>query len=98
MVCDGNAYFVLSIANSSPPTTNNSSLGLPITPALRQVLSFLDDDAIPRTDVGETCERCPIADCHVRAAPPVVLEKQKQVRAIQERILVLRNTDVLKSK
>jgi XRE family transcriptional regulator, fatty acid utilization regulator len=88
----GGAYFVLSIAKSSPPTTTNSSvsIGLPLTDKLRAVLSFLDDPAIPRTDVGETCERCSITDCAVRAAPPTVLEKTQRTQAIQVRIAALR--------
>ncbi len=91
---DGNAYFVLSIAKSSPPSTTNSSIniGLPITDQLRSVFAFLDDPAISRTDVGETCERCPIPDCSVRAAPPVVLARNEQVMAIQSQIEALRKS------
>ena len=89
---DGNAYFVLSIVKSSPPSTTNSSIniGLPITDQLRSVFAFLDDPAISRTDVGETCERCPIPDCSVRAAAPVVLARNKQIAAIQQQIEGLR--------
>ncbi|MBO0950492.1 helix-turn-helix domain-containing protein [Fibrella forsythiae] len=89
---DGNAYLVLSIAKSSPPSTTNSSIniGLPITDQLRSVFAFLDDPAIPRTDVGETCERCPIPDCAVRAAAPVVLARNEQIDQIQQAIEGLR--------
>ncbi|KAB7727617.1 helix-turn-helix domain-containing protein [Rudanella paleaurantiibacter] len=77
---NGNTYFVFSIAKSSPPTTTNSSIniGFPLTPQLREVFRFLDDPAIPSTSVGETCERCPIADCTVRAAPPVERAREHQ--------------------
>ncbi|WP_375443619.1 helix-turn-helix domain-containing protein [uncultured Fibrella sp.] len=94
---DGNAYFVLSIAKSSPPSTTNSSIniGLPITDQLRSVFAFLDDPAIPRTDVGETCERCPIPDCSVRAAAPVVLARNAQVGQVLEAIEGLRTTKKL---
>ncbi|RYF57405.1 MAG: XRE family transcriptional regulator, partial [Cytophagaceae bacterium] len=89
---DGNAYFVLSIAKSSPPSTTNSSIniGLPITDQLRSVFAFLDDPAIPRTDVGETCERCPIPDCSVRAAAPIVLARNEQIERVQAAIEGLR--------
>ncbi|MEZ0608158.1 helix-turn-helix domain-containing protein [Fibrella sp. WM1] len=89
---DGSAYLVLSIAKSSPPTTTNSSIniGLPLTDTLRNTLAFLDDEAIPRTDVGETCERCPITDCTVRAAPPAVLQKEQRTQATQAQIAALR--------
>ncbi len=89
---DGSAYFVLSIAKSSPPTANNSSIniGLPLTDALRNVLAFLDDLAIPRTHVGETCERCAIPDCAVRAAPPLVLARAEKTNRVQRAIEALR--------
>lgn len=89
---DGSSYFVLSIAKSSPPTTTNSSIniGLPLTDTLRNTLAFLDDETIPRTDVGETCERCPITDCSVRAAPPFVLQKEQRTQSIQAQIEALR--------
>ncbi|MBO0937881.1 helix-turn-helix domain-containing protein [Fibrella sp. HMF5335] len=82
---NGQAYLVLSIAKSSPPSTTNSSIniGLPITDDLRHVIAFLDDPAIPRTDVGDTCERCPITDCTVRAAPATVLAKGEQVERVK---------------
>ena len=94
---NGNAYFVLSIAKSSPPSTANSSIniGLPITNHLRSVLAFLDDPAISHTDVGETCERCPIADCSVRAAAPIVLARNEQINRVQEAIEGLRNEEGL---
>ncbi|XWW47984.1 helix-turn-helix domain-containing protein [Fibrella sp. USSR17] len=94
---DGNAYFVLSIAKSSPPSTTNSSIniGLPITDQLRSVFAFLDDPTIPRTDVGETCERCPIPDCAVRAAAPVVLARNEQTERVQAAIEELRKVNEL---
>lgn len=89
---NGNAYFVFSVAKSSPPSADNSSIniGFPLTDDLRQVFRFIDDPGIPETLVGETCERCPIQDCNVRAALPVVLTRQQNVRAVLERIEALR--------
>lgn len=88
----GNAYFVFSIAKSSPPTPDNSSIniGFPLTDELRQVFHFVDDPAIPETLVGETCERCPITDCEVRAAPATVLAYQQKKQLIQTTIEQLR--------
>ncbi len=88
----GNAYFVFSIAKSSPPTPDNSSIniGFPLNDQLRNVFHFLDDPAIPDTLVGETCERCPLTNCEVRAAAPVVLLRQQQTEASQHTIEKLR--------
>lgn len=90
----GNAYFVFSIAKSSPPTPANSSIniGFPLTDSVRSVFQFIDDPAIPDTLVGETCERCPLTDCTVRAAPPVVLIQQQRTEAIQHTIETLRHS------
>jgi XRE family transcriptional regulator, fatty acid utilization regulator len=80
------------MAKSSPPTPDNSSIniGFPIDDALRQMFRFIDDPAIPETFVGETCERCPMADCEVRAAPPTVLIRQQQTERVLETIGQLR--------
>jgi XRE family transcriptional regulator, fatty acid utilization regulator len=88
----GNAYFVFSIAKSSPPTTDNSSvnIGFPLTDQVRSVFHFLDDPAIPDTFVGETCERCPLTDCLERAAPPTALLREAQTETIKTTIEKLR--------
>ncbi len=88
----GTSYFVFSIAKSSPPTPVNSSIniGFPLTRELRKVFRFIDDPAIEETIVGETCERCPILDCDVRAADPVVLRKDLKTEKIQTTIASLR--------
>ncbi|QJD80704.1 helix-turn-helix domain-containing protein [Spirosoma rhododendri] len=85
-------YFVFSIAKSSPPTTDNSSvnIGFPITDTLLERLPFIGDPSLPTTPVGETCERCPIADCTVRAAPPTELNQQQRTAHIQQTIAQLR--------
>jgi hypothetical protein len=89
---NGNAYFVFSIAKSSPPTPDNSSIniGFPLTDQVRSVFRFLDDPAIPDTLVGETCERCPIMNCEVRATAPVVISRQEQTVGIQTTVERLR--------
>lgn len=88
----GTSYFVFSVAKPSPPSSDNSSIniGFPLTDRLREVFTFLSDPAIPETLVGETCERCPIRDCAVRAAEPVVLTRDQEVRNVQDTIERLR--------
>lgn len=91
-VTDQTAYFVISVAKPSPPKAENSSIsiGFPLDDHLRSTFAFLNDPAIPRTDVGGTCERCPIADCTVRAAPPVVLLAETGKKNLQATIAQLR--------
>jgi transcriptional regulator with XRE-family HTH domain len=55
------------------------TVGLPVDDNLRQKVAFLNDEAIPVRWVNETCERCSIPDCEVRAAPPVrIVEQQRR--------------------
>ena len=89
---NGTTYFVFSIAKSSPPTTDNSSIniGFPINETLLEQLPFINDPNLPTVLVGETCERCPIADCTVRASLPAELSRQQQTAHIQATIHQLR--------
>lgn len=91
-VATGTEYFVISVARSSPPNTENSSIniGFPMNEQSRAVFGFLNDPAIARTEVGETCERCPIADCTVRVAPPVELASQQRRTAVLDTVERLR--------
>ena len=73
-------FFVLAVARplSLRPGVNSAvSLGLRLTRATKRAVRFWDDPALPRLDVSLTCERCPIADCRVRAAPPTVLREEE---------------------
>ena len=69
-------FFVVSVARPlslQPGTLSAVSLGLLRTRATRHRIRFWDDPALPLVDVSLTCERCPLADCRVRAAPPRLL-------------------------
>jgi len=66
------------------PNVNSSVLvGFRVDAELRRVVRFLDDPAIPRAYINETCERCPLTavQCDDRAAPPTILEAQEQATA-----------------
>ncbi len=66
------------------------SVGFLVDDQLASRVGFLTDPAIPRTQVGLTCERCPLtpADCADRAAPPrrhqALQRRQRQERALAE--------------
>lgn len=94
-VTTGTEYFVITVARSSPPNTENSSIniGFPMDEQSRAVFQFLNDPAIPRTDVGETCERCPIADCTVRVAPARELTDEQRRQRIRQAVEQLRQPE-----
>lgn len=80
-----NAYFCISFAKPTRRDSSRSSsvtLGLLVNDSLLQLFPFLQDHSILTRDVHTTCERCPMQDCEVRAAAPVVWQRQQQKRAL----------------
>ncbi len=81
-----NRYLIFSSATKDPFRENqfrSISIGLLINKQLERKLKFLEDQNIVRKNVGVTCERCAIADCNVRKAPAIVLEKREKNRKIE---------------
>lgn len=64
----------------SPGLASSVVIGFRVGPELRETIRFADDPDIPRTLINETCERCPLRpdQCAVRAAPPILLEAQRE--------------------
>ena len=54
-------------------------LGFLMDCALMQAVRLRVDPAIPLVDVDLTCERCPLTDCEVHAAKPLVLHEQQRL-------------------
>jgi hypothetical protein len=80
-------YLVLSSATKDPFREHqyrSISIGLLINKQLQKKLSFLKDSKIKSQDVGVTCERCAIADCKVRQARPVLLERKNRNKQIEQ--------------
>ncbi len=80
-------YLCISLARTDYPRAGKNvsvTLGLLITDDLRREIAFIEDPAIPHVIVNTTCERCPIMDCRVRAAPPSVVEHRERYRAMKE--------------
>lgn len=76
----GSEFVVITIARPlalRPGVNSAVSLGLRRTSSSARRIRFWDDPAMPRLDVGLTCERCPISDCRVRAAPASVLQSRE---------------------
>ena len=69
----------------------NSSvtLGFAIDDNLRSMAQFLNDPALPRRKVNETCERCGAADCAERMKPPIVLDKKYTLERLKQAIAAL---------
>lgn len=80
-------YLCLTVARFDQNGHGSSvTVGLPVDDNLRQKVKFLDDDSIPVRWVNETCERCSIPDCEVRAAPPVEIERRAGQQQLAEAV------------
>lgn len=82
-------YLCLGVAKPGYPTVGRNvgvTLGILLDERARAVIRFWDDPAIPKIVVNVTCERCGIADCAVRAAPPLALQKREARKRMEETI------------
>ena len=86
-------YLCLSLARAGAPgePAVSVTVGLLCDDNLRQKVQFLDDAAIIQKRVNETCERCSIPDCEVRAAPPVEIARRQRQRETADAINALVN-------
>lgn len=90
-----NRYLVISLAKDSPPRHGyNSSLtlGFALNDRLKTLVRFLDDPALIRKEVNETCERCRLHDCAERSWAPVIWQRMQRNKALKEFIPSLRTT------
>jgi XRE family transcriptional regulator, fatty acid utilization regulator len=80
-------YLVLALAQPSPPrggVISSVSLGLALTDRLRHVVRFANDPALLRRTVNQTCERCPLTDCHERAVPAAMHQRDTRIQEIKQ--------------
>ena len=80
-------YLVLAIADKQHDGRRQSAiLGMPMTPELEGTIPALLKAELTPVEVNNTCERCPITDCSVRAAPPTVITDRQRRRDINKTI------------
>ncbi|MBC6696655.1 helix-turn-helix domain-containing protein [Hymenobacter puniceus] len=86
-------YLCLSLARAGTATEPAVSVtvGLLCDDNLRQKVQFLNDPNIVQKRVNETCERCSIPDCEVRAAPPVEIARRQRQQEAADAIAALVN-------
>ncbi|SNR40650.1 helix-turn-helix domain-containing protein [Hymenobacter mucosus] len=86
-------YLCITVARAGSATEPAVSVtvGLLCDDNLRQKIRFLDDPAILHREVNETCERCTIPNCEVRAAAPVEIERRQHQQALEEAVAALVN-------
>jgi len=82
--------FTLARVSADPAAPAMSvTIGLRIDDDLRQQIKFVADPALELKTVNETCERCPLLDCEVRAAPPVQVAQAEAKAALEAAVSAL---------
>jgi len=82
---NGDEYFSFSLAHphSLEPAMNSCvTLGFLVNDAFKKSVNFWSDEGLPLQIVGDTCERCGIADCESRVVPASLRERE-EVRSRQ---------------
>jgi XRE family transcriptional regulator, fatty acid utilization regulator len=80
-------YISLTLSRTAYPSVNQQvsvTIGFLVDKKLKKHVQFYGDQQIPKTEVGVTCERCPIQNCAQRAAAPIQWEAKQQRKAIRE--------------
>lgn len=75
----GLSYLVISTSQKNPfsdGTNRSYCLGILLNSNSLKKIKFAKSDSVKTIEVGVTCETCSIADCEVRQAPPIRLEKE----------------------
>lgn len=75
---NGSQYFCVSIARKSRLKEGANiclTIGILMDEHFRKTVNFVDDPEVPTKLVNQTCERCNISDCEVRAADPLIYNK-----------------------
>jgi transcriptional regulator with XRE-family HTH domain len=90
----GDQYLTISIARRSKTTDDNLSsvtIGFLVNYELKQTIKFWNDPKIGIKEVNDTCERCLIADCKERIAPPVAADEKTKFDKIKTALEKLMN-------
>lgn len=86
---DGSSYYIISTFTPDPIKKglgNSICIGFELTTANKRKVNFIDDSAIPKKDVGVTCESCPRMNCTDRLAAPKHIIKQEHNKNILEAV------------
>ena len=83
----GEEYLCIALAKPGFPTRGRNvsvTLGVLLDDHSKNIIRFWDDPAIPRIEVGITCQRCALVNCAERAALPSIIQKREERKRMQE--------------
>ncbi|CAA7194092.1 helix-turn-helix domain-containing protein [Chryseobacterium potabilaquae] len=76
----GVSYLVISTSQKNPFSDGSNRsycLGILLNAQMIRKINFIKSSSLKTINVGVTCESCSIADCEVRQAPPIRIEKER---------------------
>lgn len=89
----GLTYLVISTSHKNPfsdGTNRSYCLGILLNSNSLKKIKFAKSETIQSENVGVTCETCSIADCEVRKAPALRLEKENFNESMKKAIAKIR--------
>ncbi|OSY88319.1 DNA-binding protein [Tenacibaculum holothuriorum] len=90
-----NQYLVLSAASEDPFKENISrsiSIGLLLSPHLKNKIQFFDEEIFTTKTVGVTCETCSVKNCTERVAEPRTLNRVLRNEEIENTVASIINS------
>lgn len=81
-----NEYLCITLArplNRKPHLSSSVTIGFLVNNDLKKRIKFWNDENIPLKQVNESCERCSLTDCEVRAAQPVIHKKKTETDTLE---------------
>lgn len=83
------SYFCITVANSGGnfgEQAGSITLGLLMNEKLRGTFNFIKDPDLKKKVVNTTCERCSMADCDNRVAPPRYIEALNHQQLLEDEL------------
>lgn len=88
-------YLVLSSASKDPfkkDVNRSISIGMLLSPHLKQKFKFLKEDTFSKKIVGVTCETCAVQNCKERASKPFKVERAQRHEHIENTVTNIINS------
>ncbi len=89
-------YLCISVAKPGSPNPDRQvsiMIGIEIDALLKSHVHWWNDPDIPQTQVGVTCDRCPITDCAERLVEPSLLQRQLKRKKMEDALKKLTGND-----
>jgi len=84
-----NEYLCIALAKPDfhqPKNSVSVTIGFKLNTKLRSIFNFINDPDLKHRTVNTTCERCSMPNCDSRVAAPVVIELEREQKAMKNEL------------